>query len=397
MSFSTDHRNTGILATSQAVFVTSQSMLAILSGLVGLAIADNVALATLPVSTVVVGATLTTIPASLLMKRVGRRAGFLVGGSVGVLGTLVAAYALTIGNFWLFSFGTFLMGVNAGFAQFFRFTAADAALPQFKSRAISIVIAGGVIAAFAGPELAKRTHDLIEGIDFLGSYLILGGLGVVGMALVSALKIPTPSAEERGQSGRPLSEIVRQRSLIIAILVGMIAYSTMILLMTATPLAMIGHGFHIDDASFVIQWHMVAMFAPAFFTGSIIHRLGVDKVMVAGTVLLGVAITVALSGNQIIHFWMALFTLGLGWNFAFIGASTLLTETYAPSEKGKVQGLNDLMVFGMVTVASLTSGTILYFLDWRAVNFAAIPAIALALIATLWLVRSRAGQAGSTT
>ncbi|MBT3396274.1 MAG: MFS transporter [Alphaproteobacteria bacterium] len=385
MTFFSDHRNTGILATSQAVFVTSQSMLAILSGLVGLTIADNVALATLPVTTVVVAATLTTIPASMLMKRIGRRAGFLVGGAVGVTGALVAAYALTIGNFWVFSFGTFLMGVNAGFAQFYRFTAADAALPQFKSRAISFVIAGGVIAAFAGPELAKGTHDLIEGTDFLGSYLILGGLGVVGMALVTALKIPAPSAEERGDSGRPLSEIVRQPSLVIAILVGMIAYGTMILLMTATPLAMIGNGFHIDDASFVIQWHMVAMFAPAFFTGSIIHRFGVDKVMVTGTVLLGLAITAALSGDQIIHFWVALFTLGLGWNFAFIGASTLLTETYQPSEKGKVQALNDFMVFGMVSVASLTSGTILYFLDWRAVNFAAIPAIAVALIATLWL------------
>jgi len=389
MTFFSDHRNTGILATSQAVLVVSQSMLAILSGLVGLAIADNVALATLPVTTVVIATTLTTIPASLLMKHIGRRAGFLVGGSVGVSGAMVASYALYTENFWLFSFGTFLMGVNVGFAQFYRFTAADAAKPHFKSRAISFVIAGGVIAAFAGPELAKRTHDLVEGTDFLGSYLILGGLGVVGMALVAALKIPAPSADERRQSGRPLAEIVRQPSLVIAILVGMIAYSTMILLMTATPLAMIGHGFHIDDASFVIQWHMVAMFAPAFFTGSIIHRFGVDKVMVAGTVLLGVAITSALSGNQIIHFWTALFALGLGWNFAFIGASTLLTETYAPSEKAKAQALNDFLVFGMVTLASLTSGTILYFLDWRAVNFAAIPAIGVALIATLWLMGMR--------
>ena len=388
-----DHRNTGILATAQATLITSQSMLAILSGLVGLAIADNVALATLPVSTVVIATTLTTIPAAMLMKRIGRRAGFLVGGGGGVAGALVASYALTIGNFWVFSLGTFLMGVNAGFAQFYRFTAADAALPQFKSRAISFVIAGGVIAAFAGPELAKRTHDLVDGTEFLGSYLILGVLGVVGMALVSALKISAPSAQERGQSGRPLATIVRQPSLVIAILVGMVAYSVMILLMTATPLAMIGHGFHIDDASFVIQWHMVAMFAPAFVTGSIIHRFGVDKVMVAGTVLLGFAIVAALSGNQIYHFWTALFALGLGWNFAFIGASTLLTETYEPSERGKVQALNDFMVFGMVTVASLTSGTILYFLDWRAVNFAAIPAIAVALIATLWLMRTRADRA----
>lgn len=395
MTVLSTHRNTGILATAQATLVTSQSMLAILSGLVGLAIADNVALATLPVSTVVIATTLTTIPASMLMKRIGRRAGFLAGGSVGVAGALVASYALTIGHFWVFSLGTFLMGVNAGFAQFYRFTAADAALPQFKSRAISFVIAGGVVAAFAGPELAKRTHDLVDGTEFLGSYLILGVLGVVGMALVSALNISAPSAQERTQSGRPLATIVHQPSLVIAILVGMVAYSVMILLMTATPLAMIGHGFHIDDASFVIQWHMVAMFAPAFFTGSIIQRFGVDRVMVAGTVLLGFAIFAALSGNQIYHFWTALFALGLGWNFAFIGASTLLTETYEPSERGKVQALNDFLVFGMVTVASLTSGTILYFLDWRAVNFAAIPAIAVALIATLLLARLRRASAVS--
>ena len=393
MTILRDHRNTGILASSQAVFVTGQSMLIILSGLVGAAIADNVALATLPVSTVVIATTLTTIPASLLMKRIGRRAGFLIGGAIGLAGAIVASYSLYIANFWLFSFGTFLMGVNTGFAQYYRFAAADAAEPRFKSRAISWVIAGGVIAAFAGPELAKRTHDLVGGTPFLGSYAVLGGLAILGLALVSRLKIPLPSAEERTTSGRPLGTIARQPALVVAVLVGMIGYGTMMLLMTATPLAMVGHGFAVGDAAFVIQWHMVAMFAPAFFTGALIQRLGVDRVMMVGTVMLAAAVVAALSGTKIFHFWVALFVLGLGWNFTFIGASTLLTETYAPAERGKVQALNDFLVFGTVTVASLTSGTILFFLDWRAVNFVAIPAIAVAMAVTLWLWRSRRASA----
>ena len=377
------------MASTQAVFITGQSVLIILSGLVGAAIADNVALATLPVSTVVIATTLTTIPASLLMKRIGRRAGFLFGGSIGFSGAIVASYSLYTANFWLFSFGTFLMGVNAGFAQYYRFAAADSAPPRFKSRAISWVIAGGVVAAIAGPELAKRTHDLVGGTPFLGSYAVLGGLAILGMALVSMLKIPPPSEDERAQSGRPLAAIARQPSLIVAILVGMISYGTMVLLMTATPLAMVDHGFVIGDASFVIQWHMLAMFAPAFFTGNVIQRFGVDLVLVVGAVMLAAAVVAALSGTEILHFWLALFALGLGWNFSFIGASTLLTETYEPAERGKVQALNDFLVFGTVTVASLSSGTILFFLDWRAVNLFAIPAIAIAMAATLWLWRSR--------
>lgn len=393
MTIFSDHRNTGILASSQAVFITGQSMLIILSGLVGAAIAENVALATLPVSTVVIATTLTTIPASLLMKRIGRRAGFRVGGSFGLAGAIVAAYSLTIANFWLFSFGTFLMGVHAGFAQYYRFAAADAAEPRFKAGAISWVIAGGVIAAFAGPELAKRTHDLVGGTPYLGSYATIAGLAILGLVLVSRLRIPPLSDAERTTSGRPLGTIAHQPALVVAILVGMIGYGTMMLLMTATPLAMVGHGFTIGDASFVIQWHMVGMFAPAFFTGALIQRLGVDSVMVAGTVMLATAVIAALSGTQIIHFWLALFALGLGWNFTFIGASSLLTETYEPAERGKVQALHDFLVFGTVTVASLTSGTILFFLDWRAVNLAAIPAIAIAMAASLWLWRSRRAPA----
>ena len=227
----------------------------------------------------------------------------------------------------------------------------------------------------------------------MGAYAAIAGLAIAVMVLLSFLDIPLPDEAERLESGRPLGTIVRQPALIVAVLVGMIGYGVMSLLMTATPLAMVGNGFVISDATFVIQWHLVGMFAPAFFTGHLIQRFGVGRVMLGGTVLLAVAIISALSGTDLVHYWLALFALGLGWNFTFIGASTLLTETYEPAERGKVQALNDFMVFGTVALASLTSGTILYFLDWNAVNFAAIGPISVAVLAALWLrLKRRAEQ-----
>ncbi len=394
MALSRDHKNVGVLAACQALFMSGMSMQIILSGLVGAAIAEDKALATLPISAVVIASTLATIPASLLMKRIGRRAGFILGALIGLAGTSVACYALTISSFWLFCFGMFIYGLNAGFSQYFRFAAADVAEDHFKSRAISWVISGGIAAALLGPELAKRTHDLAGGTPFLGAYAAIAGLTIAVMVLLAFLDIPLPDEAERLESGRPLGVIARQPALIVAILVGMIGYGVMSLLMTATPLAMVGNGFVIGDATFVIQWHMVAMFAPAFFTGGLIQRIGVVRVMLGGTVMLGAAVVAALSGTEIAHFWLALFALGLGWNFTYVGASTLLTETYAPAERGKVQALNDFMVFGTVALASLTSGTILYFLDWGAVNLFAIGPIGVAVIAALWLrLKRRAEQA----
>ncbi len=394
MGVSGDHKNVGVLAACQALFMTGLSMHIILSGLVGAAIAEDKALATLPISAVVIASTLTTIPASLLMKRIGRRAGFMLGTLIGLAGASVACYALYLSSFWLFCFGMFIFGMNAGFSQYFRFAAADVVPDNFKSRAISWVISGGIVAALLGPELAKRTHGLIGDTPFLGAFAVIAGLAIAGTFLLAFLDIPVPDEAERRESGRPLGIIARQPALIVAILVGMIGYGVMSLLMTATPLAMVGNGLVIGDATFVIQWHMVAMFAPAFFTGGLIHRIGVVRVMLGGTVMLAAAVAIALSGTEIVHFWLALFALGLGWNFTYVGASTLLTETYQPAERGKVQALNDFMVFGTVALASLTSGSILYFLDWGAVNLAAIGPIAVAVIAALWLrLKRRAEQA----
>lgn len=394
MTLSRDYKNVGILAACQALFMSGMSMQIILGGLVGATIAEDKALATLPISAVVIASTLSTIPASLLMKRIGRRAGFILGNLLGLTGAAIASYALTISSFWLFCFGMFIFGMNAGFSSYLRFAAADVSAASFRSRAISWVVSGGIVAALLGPELAKRSHDLFPATPFLGAFVVLCGLVIAGMALMAFLDIPPPGEDERLESGRSLSTIVRQPALIVAVVVGMIGYGVMNLLMTATPLAMVGHGFIISDATFVIQWHMVAMFAPAFFTGTLIQRIGVVRVMLGGTVMLGCAIVSALSGADLVHYWLALFALGLGWNFTYIGASTLLTETYEPAEMGKVQALNDFMVFGTVALASLTSGTILYFLDWNAVNYAAIGPISVAVLAALWLrLKRRAQQA----
>lgn len=393
MALSRDRRNVLILAACQALFTTAQSMLIILGGLVGAALAAEPALATLPVSAVVVGTLVATVPASLLMKRVGRRPGFLLGAAIGLAGALTAAFAIFVGDFWLFSFGCFLMGNNGGFAQYFRFAAADVAAPAFKSRAISLVLAGGVAAAVAGPELVKLTVDALAPIPFLGAYVALTALPVLSAAFLAFLDIPRPTAEVGAESGRPLAVVLRQPAFVVAVLGGMVGYGVMSLVMTATPLAMIGCGFGVPDAALVIQWHVLAMFAPSFVTGAIIQRFGVLNVMLVGTGLLAACIAVALAGVDLGHFWVALVALGLGWNFTFVGASTLLTETYRPAERAAVQAANDFLVFGSVAAASLSSGAVLHVFGWNAVQVFALPFVAAAAVAILGLMRARRAAA----
>jgi MFS family permease len=385
VSLTRDRRNVLILAVSQGLFVTGQSMLIILSGLVGSTLAADPALATLPVSTVVVGTLAATVSASLLMRRIGRRAGFLLGAAIALAGAVTAAYAVYIAAFWLFAFGTFLVGVNAGFAMYFRFAAADVAAPAFRSRAISLVLAGGVVAAVAGPQLVRLTVDALAPIAFLGAYVALAVLPVFSALFLAFLDIPLPAAGEGGGAGRPLTAIVRQPAFVVAVLGGMVGYGVMSLVMTATPLAMVGCGFAVPDAAMVIQWHVLAMFAPSFVTGAIIQRVGVLNVMLAGMGLLAACVAAALAGIDIANFAAALVALGLGWNFAFVGASTLLTETYRPAERAKVQAANDFLVFGSVATASLSSGAVLHFFGWDAVQVFALPFVAVATSGLLWL------------
>jgi len=372
MALSRDRRNVLILAVCQGLFSSGQSMLIILSGLVGATLAVDKALSTLPVSTVVIGTLVATVPASLLMKRVGRRAGFLLGAALAFAGSVTAAYAVYVQSFWLFTAGTLLIGFNAGFALYFRFAAVDLAAPSFRSRAISLVMAGGVAAAVAGPELVRLTADMFAPIAFLGTYVTLAFLPPLAALCLAFLDIPLPPTGAGADGGRPLFVIMRQPAFAVAVFGGMVGYAVMSLVMTATPLAMIGCGFGISDAARVIQWHVLAMYAPSFLTGAIIQRFGVLNVMLTGIGLLAVCVAVALAGIDILHFWAALVALGLGWNFAFVGASTLLTETYTPAERAKIQAAKDFLVSVSVAMDPFPPRG-LHFFGWNAVAGVALP------------------------
>jgi MFS family permease len=380
-------KNVLLLAAAQAMFMTGGSLLIATSALVGYRLSPDKALATLPLALQMLANMLTSIPASLIMRRIGRRAGFLLGCTIGITGAALATYAIFIGSFALFAGGAFLSGMFAGFANFYRFAAADTATDDYRSTAISYVLAGGVVAALVGPNLAHWTSDWLAA-PFAGSYLALTGVLTLSFITLAFLQIPR-SETETHRGGRPLAVIARQPVFIVAAIGGMFGYGTMTLVMTATPLAMHGHHFAFSDTAFVIEWHVLGMFAPAFFTGHLIRRFGVLRVMLSGALLDVACVTVNLTGTSLTHYWLALFLLGVGWNFLFIGATTLLTETYAPEEKARTQALNDFLVFGTVTLASLTAGTLQHQLGWRAVNLGVTPLIAALLVAIAWLVRTR--------
>lgn len=393
MALHRDNRNVLVLATSQALYMTALSINAILTGLAGLMLAPDKVLATLPFTAVIVATMFTTVPASLLMKRIGRRAGFIIGALIGVSGGLISAYGIYVQEFWFLVAGTFVVGIFGGFAQYLRFAAADTARPEFKSRAISLVLAGGVVAAIVGPELAKWANGLFEPILFLGAYVVISALALISALLLFWLDIPKPTAEEVKTSGRPMLEIMRQPTFVVAVLCGMIGYSTMALVMTATPLFMQFCGYSISDTAFIIQWHSLGMFAPAFFTGHLIQRFGVLNIILTGIILQASALTFAVSGIAIQNFWFALVAVGIGWNFIFVGGTTLLTECYAPSERAKTQAANDLLVFGTVAVASLLSGAILHLFNWNTVMVIAAPASVILGVAVIWLKGYRRKEA----
>ena len=378
----TEVRNVAILFGSQALFISSQIVMFTLAGLAGQMLATDKAWATLPVSAVIIAAAATTIPASLFMKRVGRRAGFMTGATIGLCGILIASYAIWMGNFWLLVLGAFTIGINGGFAQYYRFAAADVASKEFRPRAISYVIAGGIAAAVIGPQIVRWTNDLLP-IPFLGSILSISGLFVLALILLSFLRIPNLSAEEIQSSGRPLFQITRNPTFIVSVLSGMVGYGVMSMIMTATPIAMVGCGFGVKDSASVIQWHVMGMFLPALFTGHLIHRFGVLPVIFSGLALLFFCIGMALAGIDIMNFTLALIALGLGWNFTFVGASSLLTETYQPSERAKVQATNDFLVFGTAAAGSLSAGALLNAYDWDTVNLFALPLITITALAVL--------------
>jgi MFS family permease len=388
-----ERRNVALLTGAQALFQTASIMLVTLSGLIGLKLAPDKSMATLPVAAMVVSAALTMIPASMLMQRRGRRQGFMVGAVLGCFAGLAGLAAIVSHSFVLFMLANMLVGAYQGFAQYYRFAAAEAARDAFKSRAISWVMTGGVLAAIAGPALAKYTRGDVGSEPFVASFVVMALLAVLAGALLMGLRLPQIAAQHAEGPARPLREIVRQPLFYTSLTGSAVAFGVMIMVMTATPLAMQGCGMGLGASASVIQAHVLGMFVPSFFTGALIRRFGVLAVMGAGVLLLAAHVAIALSGIDFYNFFSGLILLGVGWNFLFIGSTTLVTQAYRPSERAKTQGTHDFLMFGAASVASFSAGSLLNAWGWRAVNLSALPFLALAGIAVLaqaWRTRPAA-------
>lgn len=380
------HRNVLVLSACQATLQTGGVTLIAVTGLAGYALAPEKAFATVPLTCYVIGSALTTVPASMLMKAIGRRAGFQTGTGIGFIGAALCAMAIYLASFWLLCLGMMIMGSYTAFGKYYRFAAADVADAGFRAKAISLTLAGGIVGGFVAPEMAKRTKDMFADHMFLGSYLSLMGVCIVAALLLSQLQIPRLTDKERKEGGRPVREIMRQPAFVVAALAGALSYGIMNLFMTSTPLAMRAHDHHFNSAALVLEWHVLGMYGPSFFTGSLIQKFGVLKVILIGILLLFGAVLAALAGTGVINFWLALFVLGIGWNFMYVGGSALLTECHTPAERAKTQAANDLLVFITMAISSMSSGMLLTMSGWHAVNYGTIPFLLLALGFTLWLM-----------
>jgi len=382
------NKNVWLLAACQSLMMTNNALLVTTSALVGVSLASNAAYATLPLALQFMSTMVASIPASLLMGRVGRRTGFLFASLIGLAGGAVATIGIIQGSFWLFCLGTILIGIFNGFGIYYRFAAVDVVTESMKSRAISYVMAGGVIAAILGPNIASWTDGSFEATPFAGSYLVATGLYVLTMIILLFTRVPHQRPVSSEQTKTRVSDMIRRPVFVVAVICGMLGYAVMSLVMTATPLAM-SHDHHsLSDTSFVIQWHVLGMFAPSFVTGYLISRVGLINIMLAGAVLLVMAVMVNLLGLSLWHYWFALLCLGIGWNFLFIGATDLLTYTYSENEKSKAQAINDFSVFSAVTAAALTAGYLQNVFGWQMVNLGVTPLIAIILLALLWLKRT---------
>ena len=387
-------RNVAVLVAAQAILGAQMPMIFVIGGLAGSMLATNVCLATLPISFIVFGSMITAPWLSPLMQRHGRRFGFVIGATAGAVGALVAAYGLYVGSFGILLAGSLITGIYMSAQGFYRFAATDTASEAFSPKAISYVMAGGLISAIIGPQLNKLVQDAFV-VPFLGTYLAVAALNIFGMMLFFWLDLPKGSKETPFATNAPKArnrlELLRDPRVVVAIICATVTYSLMNLVMTSTPLAVVGCGFTKNNANDIVSAHVLAMFAPSFFTGHLITRFGVEKIIAAGLVILMGAGIVALSGVALGNFYVTLILLGLGWNFGFIGATTMLASAHAPHERGLVQGMNDMIVFGMVTVASLASGGLMNCSGgtavegWTAVNLAMVPFLVLAGGALIWL------------
>jgi MFS family permease len=368
------------LAAAQALTGANSAVIFATGSIVGATLAPDMSLATVPLSMYVVGLAAGTLPTGAISRRFGRRVAFVIGTGCGTLTGLLGSFAILHGSFALFCLATFLGGLYGSVAQSYRFAAADGASVAYRPKAVSWVMAGGVFAGVLGPQLVQWTMDVWSPYLFAFSFLVQAAVALVAMGIVAGVDIPKPAPSDL-HGGRPLLTIVTQPRFIAAALCGVISYPMMNLVMTSAPLAMKMCGLSVSDSNFGIQWHIVAMYGPSFFTGALISRFNARKIVAAGLLLEAGAATIGLSGITAMHFWATLFVLGVGWNFSFIGASALVLETHRPQERNKVQAFNDFLVFGMMAIGSFSSGQLLANYGWSAVNLVVFPPVVLGLVA----------------
>lgn len=384
-------RNVMVLVAAQAFMGSQMPMIFVVGGLAGQSLASNPCFATLPISLIVLGSMLSATPLSAIMQRFGRRAGFFVGAGGGATGAAIGAFGLMQASFPIFLLGSLFTGMYMSAQGFYRFAAADTASDEFQPKAISYVLAGGLASAILGPTLVKVTSQAMV-VPFLGTYLAVIGINLVGSLLFLLIDIPRPPVPSPdAPKGRSRLELLATPRIAVSIICAAVSYALMNLVMTSTPLAVVGCGYQTSDAANVVTGHVLAMFIPSFFTGHLIARYGAERIVATGLTILAGAGGVALMGADLTHFFIALILLGLGWNFGFIGATSMLAAAHAPEERGRVQGMNDLLVFGGVTFASLASGGLMNCSGgsvqqgWTAVNLAMVPFLALAGGALIWM------------
>ena len=385
-----------LLSICFSLSASTSSLSVSASSIVGFQIAENKALATFPLTFHLLGTMLAGIPASMLMKFIGRRYGFLIGTGIGTFGAASASLAIIYSSFPFFCLSIFCLGVLNGFAQLYRFTAVEVSSIELRTKAVSYVMLGGIAAGFIGPAIASEGKDYIENAQFAGSYLSIILLYFFIVIILMRIRLPQPSVEEQTGDTRPLKVIFMQPKFIVSVLSAMIGYGVMAMIMTATPLAMTkGNGYPFNDAAFIIQWHALGMFAPSFITGSLIKRFGAVQIIFTGILLNFICIAINISGTELINYWSALVLLGVGWNFMFVAGTTMVTETYQPAEKAIVQGVNDFLVFGTAALCSLLSGVLQTSFGWETVNLSTIPLLLIVLVSLFWFIFSSKMQTQS--
>lgn len=373
-----------LLAASQGLLGTNNVVNLSVTGLAGYALATNKAWATLPQTAYIVGTALATVPASFWMRLVGRRWGFVTGSAIGVCGSALSALAMIEQSFWLLAAGVLLTGGYNAFGQYYRFAAVEAVALPWKARAIGFVLTGSIIGAVFGPEMSKHTKDALD-VPFLGVYLFLGCCALTALLLqIARPLVEAPASPGASGPARPLGVIIVQPRFILAVLGAVVGYATMSFLMTSTPLAMMQHHHSYDATASVIEWHSLGMFAPSFVTGALIRRYGIFTIMECGVLLMLGTVAIAESGTGVAYFWAALLLTGIGWNFLYVGGTTLLTICHRASERAQVQGLNDMLVFASTGTASLMSGVLLNGIGWHSMVLATMPLLLLTIAALLW-------------